>query len=236
MFKRFFSILLIFAVALIPTVVNAQFEDKPTGDLIVDVGLSQDALSSTRLLTAIVPITDDGSTWAGFHYDQNIAEDVVVSEYVRSRLQGEFTYRDIGIAAYFDVERNKRLGISLQPSLGWFLRPGVYDNGTVRVSGGLGTFVVNTQVREELGLDIADPTVLRLLGFASLEFYGVSALVSLTPKVNLDDFQLSVEPKYTIEVSDRFSVGLSGRLGYVTDPITDTNLDWSWSAIGRISF
>ena len=66
--------------------------------------------------------------------------------------QGGFRIGTFGIEAFTDLERNISKGSTLTSQIGSYIRPAIYERGTLRVSGGVGAFLENIQPQKDLVL------------------------------------------------------------------------------------
>jgi len=198
----------------------SQFADITTDARAVNIGVSGDRGSQTHTATVVVPVGKI-SGWIGLHGLQSIGDGDVLSEILKARVQGGGSFSGIGIEGFLDAESNYQSGKALQSQFGYFLRPGIYEQGGLRISGGLGNYLENVQVREELGLEEDDPTSVRWIGFVSINWFGLATIIRLTPDVIFDDFQFSLDPSIDLKVGEKASLGIQGRLSYESDPLTE---------------
>jgi len=197
-----------------------QFSDIATDTRAVNLGVSGDRGSQTHTATVVVPV-DGIRGWLGLHGLQSVGDGDVLSEILKARVQGGTVVSGIGIEGFIDAESNYQSGKALQSQFGYFIRPGIYKRGGLKLSGGVGNFLENIQAREELGLEADDPTSVRWIGFVSINFYGLASVIRLTPDISLDDFQFSLDPSIDFKVGARASLGIQGRVSYESDPLTE---------------
>ena len=227
--------LLMLLMLLICSTTSAQFADIPLDETSVSIGLSGDSEARSTSATGILPL-DKINGWFGVHALQSSADNKIVSEYLKTRLQAGFRYKHIGIEGFVDGERNLVAGTAFQSQAGIFIRPGIFKSNGFRISGGFGNFLENTQAREELGLQENDPTVVRWLAFASVGWRGISTLIKSTPHISFKDFQLAAEPAVTYQLADNISLGLQGRVAYDSDPLTDQKIQTAYMLVSRLTF
>lgn len=214
---------------------SAQFADIPLDEISVSLGVSGDSESRSTAATGILPLSKING-WLGVHGLQSTADQNVLSEYLKAHVQGGVRYQGLGIEAFLNAERNLLAGTAFQSQVGLFVRPGIYEKHRLRVSGGFGNFLENTQARAELGLTETDPTVVRWLAFASIGWRGISVLIKLTPHIQFDDFQFAAEPAVTFELAENISLGLQGRLAYDSDPLTAKKFQTAYLLVSRVTF
>lgn len=225
----------IIALLLICPVAVAQFADIPLDETSVSLGLSGDSESRSTSATAILPL-EQIHGWLGIHGLQSVSDGKLLSEYLKTRVQGGFRYHRVGIEAFIDAERNLAAGTAFQTQIGLFVRPGIYQRPHLRLSAGFGNFLENTQARQELGFDATDPTVVRWLAFASVSWHGISTVIRSTPHIQFKDFQLAAEPAVTYDLADNISLGLQGRIAYDSDPLTDQKIQTAYMLVSRVTF
>ena len=230
--KRFLTLLL---AMLICGTASAQFADIPLNETSISLGVSGDSENRSTAATGILPL-EKINGWLGVHGLQSTADRNVLSEYLKAHVQGGFRYHGLGIEAFLDGERNLLAGTAFQSQVGLFVRPGIYEKQGLRVSGGFGNFLENTQARAELGLEATDPTVVRWLAFASIGWRGISTVIKLTPHISFDDFQVAAEPAVTYELAENISLGLQCRLAYDSDPLTDKKFQTAYLLVSRLTF
>ena len=230
--KSLFTILMAM-VLVIPA--SAQFADIPLDETSVVIGVSGDSTSRSTSATGVLPLPKING-WLGVHGLQSTADQNVLSEYLKAHVQGGFRYHGFGIEAFLDGERNLLAGTAFQSQVGLFVRPGIYEKHNLRISGGFGNFLENTQARAELGLTETDPTVVRWLAFASIGWRGISTVIKLTPHISFDDFQVAAEPAVTYELAENISLGLQGRLAYDSDPLTEKKFQTAYLLVSRLTF
>ena len=117
----------------------SQFADLPQDAKTVDIGVNGDGASQTLSLTAVVPLRQING-WAGVFGSRASGEGEVLSEIVKARTQGGFRIGTFGIEGFTDLERNITKGSALTSQIGTYVRPAIYEKGTLRVSGGIGRF------------------------------------------------------------------------------------------------
>lgn len=82
------------------------------------------------------------------------SEGEVLSEIAKARAQGSFRIGTFGIEAFTDLERNISKGSTLTSQIGSYIRPAIYERGTLRVSGGVGAFLENIQHSGIMSLNV----------------------------------------------------------------------------------
>ena len=219
------SKLFIFAISVVFGIFYAipaysQFADLPQDATTVDIGVSGDRVSQTLILTAIVPIQDING-WVGVFGSRSSSEEEVLSEIAKARAQGGFRIGTVGIEAFTDLERNISKGSTLTSQIGSYIRPAIYERGTLRVSGGIGAFLENIQPQKDLVLKNFDPTTFRWLAFSSIGWRKLNILLKFTPEVGFANYKFSAEPAITFGISTRLNLRLSGSLTYNSAPLTE---------------
>ncbi len=196
-----------------------QFADLPQDAKTVDIGVNGDRNSQTLSLTAIVPLRRING-WAGIFGSRASGEEEVLSEIVKARIQGGFRIGTFGIEAFTDLERNIIKGSALTSQIGSYIRPAIYESGTLRVSGGIGVFLENIQPHEDLTLRQFDPTTFRWLIFSSIGWRRLNTVLKFAPEVGFKNFKFSAEPAMTLSLSTRLRLRLSGSMTYNSEPLT----------------
>ena len=216
---RIFAIVVVFGIFYsIP--IYAQFADLPQDAKTVDIGVNGDRASQTLILTAVVPIQDING-WVGIFGSRASGEGEVLSEIAKARAQGGFRIGTVGIEAFTDLERNISKGSTLTSQIGSYIRPAIYERGTLRVSGGVGAFLENIQPQKDLVLKNFDPTTFRWLAFSSVGWRKLNILLKFTPEVGFTNYKFLAEPAITFSLSARLSLRLSGSITYNSDPLTE---------------
>jgi len=219
---------------LIANCACGQFADIPSDEKTVAIGISGDRGSQTHAATAVVPLQSING-WIGVHGIQTLSDQDVISEIYKARVQGGLRLFNVGLDGFLDTERNKQAGTSLQTQIGYFFRPAVYQTEHLRISGGVGNFVENTQARKELKLKSKEEIDVRWIAFASVGYRGITTLIKITPEIALDDFEFSLDPSIDFELSENVSLGTKARLSYESQPLTES---WQvgYSAVLKLSF
>ena len=216
---RMFPIVLLFLMVwAVPT--YCQFADLPQDAKTVDIGVNGDGASQTLSLTAVVPLHWVNG-WAGVFGSRASGEETVLSEIVKARVQGGFRIGTFGIEAFTDLERDITKGSALTSQIGSYIRPAIYENGTLRISGGIGAFLENIQPHDDLVLKKFDPTTFRWLAFSSVGWRRLNTVLKYTPEVGFKNFKFSAEPAITFSLSTRLRLRLSGSMTYNSEPLTE---------------
>ena len=226
-----FSIVVLFSVAwTLP--VCCQFADLPHDAKTVDIGVNGDGASQTLSLTAVVPIRAVNG-WAGVFGSRAAAEEEVLSEIVKVHAQGGFRIGTFGVEAFTDLERNITKGSALTSQIGSYIRPAIYEKGTLRISGGIGAFLENIQPHEDLVLKKFDPTTFRWLVFSSVGWRGLNTVLKFAPQIGFKNFKFSAEPAITFSLSTRLRLRLSGSMTYNSEPLTEK---WHYTYLSMLRF
>ncbi len=215
-----------------PIPVYPQFADLPHDAKTVDIGINGDGASQTLSLTAVVPARRING-WAGVFGSRAAGEDGALSETVKAHVQGGFRIRTFGIEAFTDLERDIIKGSALTSQIGIYVRPAIYENGTLRVSGGIGAFIENIQPHEELVLRKFDPTAFRWLAFSSIGWQKLNTQLKFTPEIGFKNYKFSAEPAITFNLSTRLGLRLSGAVNYNSAPLTE---NWHYKYLSIFRF
>lgn len=218
--KLYISVIVAVFGILYSIPVYAQFADLPQDAKTIDIGVSGDRASQTLILTAIVPIQRING-WVGIFGSRASSEGEALSEIAKARAQGGFRIGTFGIEAFTDLERNISKGSTLTSQIGSYIRPAIYERGTLRVSGGVGAFLENIQPQKDLVLKNFDPTTFRWLAFSSVGWRKLNILLKFTPEVGFTSYKFLAEPAITFSLSTRLSLRLSGSVTYNSDPLTE---------------
>ncbi len=211
----------------------SQFADLPTDAKTLDFGISGDGASQTLSLTAVLPFTNING-WGGIFGSRASGEEGVLTEIIKVHLQGGMRINKFGIEAFTDIERDISKGSALTSQLGSYIRPGIYEKGTLRVSGGIGYFIENIQPYKDLTIRKFDPTSFRWLAFSSIGWKKLNTLLKFTPEVGFKNYRFSAEPAVTVNLTTRLGLRLSGSLTYNSAPLTD-NLHYKYLSILRVT-
>jgi len=229
-FKTAFTLLLL-SSSVLPAF--SQFADLPNDAKTVDFGFSGDRKSQTLSLTGVLPFKNING-WGGIFGSRATGENTVLSETIKIHIQGGMRVSKIGIEAFTDLERNISKGSALTSQIGSYIRPGIYQNGTLRISGGVGYFIENIQPHKDLTLRKFDPTSFRWLTFSSIGWKKLNTILKFTPEVGFKNYRFSAEPALTIGITTRLGLRLSGSFTYNSAPLTD-NLQYKYLSILRIT-
>jgi hypothetical protein len=211
----------------------SQFADLPTDAKTVDFGISGDGASQTLSLTGVLPFKNING-WGGIFSSRASGEEGVLSEIVKLHIQGGMRINKFGIEAFTDFERNISKGSALTSQIGSYIRPGIYEKDTLRISGGIGYFIENIQPYKNLAIRKFDPTSFRWLAFSSIGWKKLNTVLKFTPEVGFKNYRFSAEPAVTFDLTTRFGLRLSGSLTYNSAPLTD-NLHYKYLSILRIT-
>ncbi len=210
-----------------------QFADLPTDAKTVDFGISGDIGSQTLSLTAVLPLKNING-WSGIFGSRASDDDGVDSEIVKIHIQGGMRINKFGIEAFTDLERNISKGSALTSQIGSYIRPGIYENGALRISGGVGYFIENIQPHKDLTIRKFDPTSFRWLAFSSIGWRKLNTVLKFTPEVGFKNYRFSAEPALTFDLTTRLGLRLSGSLTYNSAPLTE-NLHYKYLSILRVT-
>ena len=211
--------IVVFFLMIYTVPVYCQFADLPQDAKTVDIGVNGDGASQTLSLTAVVPLRRVNG-WAGVFGSRASGEEEVLSEIVKAHIQGGFRIGTFGIEAFTDLERNITKGSALTSQIGSYIRPAIYEKGTLRVSGGIGAFLENIQPHENLVLRKFDPTTFRWLVFSSMGWRQLNTVLKFAPEIGFKNFKFSAEPAITFSLSHRLRLRLSGSMTYNSEPLT----------------
>ena len=213
--------------------VYCQFADLPQDAKTVDIGVNGDGASQTLSLTAIMPLRRFNG-WVGIFSARASGKEGVLSEIVKARSQGGFRIGTFGIEGFTDLERDITKGTALTSQIGSYIRPAIYEKGTLRVSGGVGCFLENIQPHKDLVLKKFDPTTFRWLAFSSVGWRKLNTVLKFTPEIGFKNFKFSAEPAITFSLSTRLGLRLSGSITYNSEPLTE-NWHYKYLSILRIT-
>jgi len=203
-----------------PLPAHSQFADLPQDAKTVDIGVNGDGASQTFSLTAVVPLRRLNG-WAGVFGSRASSEAQVLSEIFKARIQGGFRIGTFGIEGFTDLERNITKGSALTSQIGTYVRPAIYEKGTLRISGGIGVFLENIQPHKDLVLRKFDPTTFRWLAFSSIGWRKLNTVLKFTPEVGFKNYKFSAEPALTFSLTNRLGLRLSGSTTYNSEPLTE---------------
>ena len=222
-YELWMFLILIFFLIVYATPVYCQFADLPQDAKTVDIGVNGDGVSQTLSLTAVVPVGRING-WAGVFGSRAASEEEVLSEMAKARVQGGFRIGTFGIEAFTDLERNITKGSALTSQIGSYIRPAIYERGTLRISGGVGAFLENIQPHKDL-VDFVlrkfDSTTFRWLAFSSIGWRQLNTVLKFTPHVGFKNYQFSAEPAITFSLSNQLGLRMSGSVTYNSEPLTE---------------
>ncbi|RKU27399.1 hypothetical protein C6497_11675 [Candidatus Poribacteria bacterium] len=213
-------ILLSIFLIIIEIPAYSQFADLPHDAKTLDLGIAGDDALQTITLTAVVPFkTING--WAGVFGSRGSGKEGVITEIAKGRIQGGMRIRTYGVEVFTDLERNITQGTALTVQIGGYIRPGIYEKGVLRISGGLGYFLENIQPYKDLTVRKFDPTSFRWLAFSSIGWRKLNISMKFTPQVGFQNFQYLAEPALTFNLTTRLGLRLSGSISYNSEPLTE---------------
>ena len=210
----------------------SQFADLPRDAKTVDIGVNGDGASQTLSLTTVIPIRQVNG-WAGVFGSRASGEEGAFSEIVKARAQGGFRIRTFGIEGFTDLERDITKGTALTSQIGSYIRPAIYENGELRISGGIGAFIENIQPLEDIDLRQFDPTAFRWLAFSSVGWRKLNTQLKFTPEIGFKNYKFSAEPAITFSLSTRLGLRLSGAVTYNSEPLTE---NWHYKYLSILRF
>ena len=210
-----------------------QFADLPQDAKTVDIGVNGDGASQTLSITAVMPLRRFNG-WVGIFSSRASGKEGVLSEIVKARSQGGFRIGTFGIEGFTDLERDITKGTALTSQIGSYIRPAIYEKGTLRVSGGIGCFLENIQPHKDLVLKKFDPTTFRWLAFSSIGWRKLNTQLKFTPEIGFKNYKFSAEPAITFSLSTRLGLRLSGSVNYNSEPLTE-NWHYKYLSILRVT-
>lgn len=210
-----------------------QFADLPHDSKTVDIGVNGDGASQTLSITAVVPLRRLNG-WVGVFSSRASGKEGALSEIVKARSQGGFRIGTFGIEGFTDLERDIAKGTALTSQIGSYIRPAIYENGTLRISGGIGCFLENIQPHKDIVLRKFDPTTFRWLAFSSIGWRELNTVLKFTPQIGFKNYQFSAEPAITLSLSTQLGLRLSGSVTYNSEPLTE-NWHYKYLSILRIT-
>ena len=209
-----------------------QFADLPQDAKTVDIGVNGDGVSQTLSITAVMPLRRFNG-WVGIFSSRASGKEGVLSEIVKARSQGGFRIGTFGIEGFTDLERDITKGTALTSQIGSYIRPAIYENGTLRISGGVGCFLENIQPHKDLVLQKFDPTTFRWLAFSSIGWRKLNTQLKFTPEIGFKNYKFSAEPAITFNLSTRLGLRLSGAVTYNSEPLTE---NWHYKYLSILRF
>ena len=210
-----------------------QFADLPHDAKTVDLGVNGDGAAQTLSITAVVPLRRLNG-WIGIFSSRASGKAGVLSEIVKARSQGGFRIGTFGIEGFTDLERDITKGTALTSQIGSYIRPAIYEKGTLRISGGIGCFLENIQPHKDLVLKKFDPTTFRWLAFSSIGWRKLNTQLKFTPEIGFKNYKFSAEPAITFSLSTRLGLRLSGSVTYNSEPLTE-NWHYKYLSILRVT-
>ncbi len=233
-FKRLLinAIVLLFVTCIFTSPCFCQFADLPQDAKTLDIGFSGDDALQTLTLTCVIPLKNING-WTGVFGSRGTGNEGVITEIAKGRIQGGIRIKTFGIEVFTDFERNISKGTALTFQIGSYIRPGIYEKGTLRISGGIGYFLENVQPHKNLTIRKFDPTSFRWLGFTSIGWQNLNVSMKYSPEVGFKNFKYSAEPAFTVTLTSRLGLRLSGSLSYNSKPLTE-NLHYKYLSILRI--
>lgn len=228
--------LLVFATVLsivVSTPVYSQFTDLPEDAKTIDIGVSGNGNIKTLTLTTVLPINNING-WAGFFGSRVSGEEGIISELIKLHVEGGIQYKDMEFEAFSDFERNITDGTALLAQVGGTIQPKQYKKGTFSITANFGYFVETFQPFEDFTLRRFDPTSFRWLVSSILDWQQLNTEITFTPEVGFKNYRLCAEPAYTLDLTTRLGLRLSGTLTYNSALLTD-NIRYNYLSILRFT-
>ena len=199
------------------------FDEMDSGKRTIAIGIDGMNDDTSLSATVVVPVNVDRiEGWAGGFLQQQTDEGEVISQLLNVHTQLGYNVSDlISINAFGDFLRDKERGIGSQLQVGGFIGIDIYETDMLSVHGGAGNYLENKQARDDLGITDADPNVVRALAYLKLKYGRYSLTNKFSPRIDLSDLQILVEPSAEYSLSDTVSLLAKARIGYETDPIAE---------------
>ena len=225
------NVVIFLLVSILPAF--SQFADLPTDSKTIDLGISGDDALQTITLTGVIPLKNING-WAGIFGSRGTGKEGVITEIAKGRIQGGLRVSTFGIEVFTDMERNISQGSALTLQIGGYVRPGIYEKDSLRISGGLGYFLENIQPHKDLTVRKFDPTSFRWLAFSSVGWHKLNMALKFTPEIGFKNYKFLAEPALTFNLTTRLGLRLSGSLNYNSEPLTE-KLYYKYLTILRIT-
>ena len=221
---RFFSIA-VMALFLFTATAFSQYSDLPHDKNQFNLGFLKTGESTSLSTTLVLPVTGENGFkgWIGAYTAQSEASNAIIARTNNVHLQGGMHFAsldNLGVEGFIDISSDLVKGTDREIEVGAFLRPGIYENGAFRLSGGFGNFLESTDVRAELELTEADGTVSRWLAYTSFHFGNLGVLAKATPHYRFEDFQCVVEGTLGFSLTGATSIRFHAKTEYDSEPIT----------------
>lgn len=215
-------ITILITLLLFTTTLQAQWEEVPSKGLTVDFAgtFNQDANAFTG-----TGIYAGCSYWIGVNADQITANKEIVSQDLEARAQAGLDLHGISLQAFIEAERNQ--DSELTTGAGGYIRK-VIEIDKLDLTLGVGSLVEREEIRAELNLDAADPTVLPYylwsIGaeYDLTETVGIHARTIATPEYSFDNWKGTFELGTDIVLSDTWTLKIQSTNEFEKDKPLDT--------------
>lgn len=233
--------LLFFMVAMLMCVgVYAQtddpFKDEDLTSKHVGIGTTGGGGANSLSATLIVPFeTDKWNLWIGGFMQQVTEGSELHSQTINLHVEPEYKVTPrVSINAYGDALRDHVREINGQVQFGGFVTYDFVETDDVGVKIGVGNYLQNRQVQEDLEREATDPTTVHLLGYAKTRYKMVSNTFRFTPKLDMSNPAFELKPKATFAVSKDWALTVGGIVGYEQEAAEQVY--WSYQIQGTYSF
>lgn len=145
--------------------------------------------------------------------------------------EGEF----LQAKGFVSAERSLIKGTDLSREVGAYVGTPEIKVGIATLEFGLGSLFESVVVQEALNLE--DANAGRILGFTKVSIGKFGVFIETTPKLQLDDIELSIQPQYRLKVADNISIRFDGEFDWTSHPLIE-NVHWAnrWGISGDIEF
>ena len=185
-------------------------------------------------VNATLPVTQiGGGLTAGLI--RTIEDGEAIADEFDATLEAGYEGEFLQAKGFISAERSLIKGTDLSREVGAYVGTPKIKIGLLTLEFGLGSMFESVIVQEALNLE--NENAGRILGFTKVSIGKLGVFIETTPKLQLDDIEVSIQPQYRIKVADNVSIRFDGEFDYASHPLIE-NVHWAnrWGISGDIEF
>lgn len=166
---------------------------------------------------------------------RTISDGESISDEADARAEAGFENNLLQAKAFVGLERSLQKGSDLTKEVGVYFGTPELSYSIITAEFALGTLFESTEYQAVLNLESENAG--RLLGLAKVSVGRLGVYFETTPRVNFDDFELSLKPHYLFKFADNFSFRIDTEFDYTSAPVLGSD-KWTsrWSVGGDLEF
>ena len=203
---------------------TAQYSEIDHSERAVYLGVNGVDDTQTTSATLVLPFdAERAQGWFGAYVLHSTANGEVISDQHNLHVEsGIKTNREgLTLNVFVDQSADKERGIDKQRQVGLFVRQ-VVQTKRSPVTVGFGNFAEAGSVRADLGLKETDDVLLsRWLAYMATEVGGLDILIEFTPAYDFRDQQVTLEPRYAMDLADNLALVVSSIVELDSHPVVE---------------